>query len=146
MPRITFFDNGKWRIRIGMIVYDGGWVDRFAAYENTGMEPDELMGLLQQIHQATSKCKFDISGTLEQDSILDAPWKTTMNLSTRAFNSLRFWGKNNPEYPLRTIRDVAGMDRNQIQFMRNAGPKTRKEISEKLRSLGIESSEWFRFL
>ena len=42
MERYTYFDGGKWRIKIGDTEYSGDWVDRLAAYEETGLEPEEL--------------------------------------------------------------------------------------------------------
>ena len=34
--------EGEWRIKIGDTEYSGDWVDRLAAYEETGLEPEEL--------------------------------------------------------------------------------------------------------
>lgn len=42
MERYTYFDGGKWRLKIGDTEYSGDWVDRLAAYEDTGLEPEEL--------------------------------------------------------------------------------------------------------
>ena len=42
MERYTYFDGGKWRLKIGDTEYSGDWVDRLAAYEETGLEPEEL--------------------------------------------------------------------------------------------------------
>ena len=42
MKRLTYFDGGKWRLKIGDTEYSGAWVDRLAAYENTGLEPEEF--------------------------------------------------------------------------------------------------------
>lgn len=42
MERYTYQDGGKWRIRIGDTEHSGQWVDRFAAYEDTGLEPEDL--------------------------------------------------------------------------------------------------------
>ena len=42
MERYTYFDGGKWRIKIGDTEYSGDWVERLAAYEETGLEPEEL--------------------------------------------------------------------------------------------------------
>ena len=43
MERYTYFDGGKWRIKIGDTEYSGDWVDRLAAYEETGLEPEEVL-------------------------------------------------------------------------------------------------------
>lgn len=42
MERYTYQDGGKWRIRIGDTEHSGQWVDRLAAYEATGLEPEEI--------------------------------------------------------------------------------------------------------
>ena len=43
MKRLTYFDGGKWRLKIGDKEYSGAWVDRLAAYEETGLEPEEVL-------------------------------------------------------------------------------------------------------
>lgn len=45
MKRLTYFDGGKWRLKIGDKEYSGAWVDRLAAYEDTGLEPEEIGAL-----------------------------------------------------------------------------------------------------
>lgn len=45
MERYTYMDGKKWRLRIGDTEYSGPDVDRFAAYENTGLEPEEIEAL-----------------------------------------------------------------------------------------------------
>ena len=42
MKRLTYFDGGKWRLKIGDTEYSGEAVDRLAAYEETGLEPGEI--------------------------------------------------------------------------------------------------------
>lgn len=42
MERYTYFDGGKWRLKIGDAEYSGGVVDRLAAYEDTGLEPEDF--------------------------------------------------------------------------------------------------------
>lgn len=43
MERLTYFDGGKWRLKIGDTEYSGEAVDRLAAYEDTGLEPEEII-------------------------------------------------------------------------------------------------------
>ena len=43
MERYTYFDGGKWRLKIGDTEYSGEAVDRLAAYEETGLEPEEVL-------------------------------------------------------------------------------------------------------
>ena len=45
MKRLTYFDGGKWRLKIGDTEYSGEAVDRLAAYEETGLEPEEIIEL-----------------------------------------------------------------------------------------------------
>ena len=45
MKRLTCFDGGKWRLKIGDTEYGGEVVDRLAAYEETGLEPEEIIEL-----------------------------------------------------------------------------------------------------
>ena len=45
MKRLTYFDGGKWRLKIGDTEHSGQWVDRLAAYEDTGLEPEEVTAL-----------------------------------------------------------------------------------------------------
>ena len=42
MERLTYMCGGKWRLRIGDTEYSGKAVDRLAAYEGTGLEPEEI--------------------------------------------------------------------------------------------------------
>ena len=42
MKRYTYFDGGKWRLKIGDTEYSGDWVDRLAAYEDTGLKPEDM--------------------------------------------------------------------------------------------------------
>ena len=42
MKRLTYFDGGKWRLKIGDTEYSGEVADRLAAYEDTGLEPEEV--------------------------------------------------------------------------------------------------------
>ena len=46
MKRYTYFDGGKWRLKIGDTEHSGDWVDRLAAYEETGLEPEEIERIL----------------------------------------------------------------------------------------------------
>jgi hypothetical protein len=42
MKRLTYFDGGKWRPKIGDTEYSGEVADRLAAYEETGLEPEDF--------------------------------------------------------------------------------------------------------
>lgn len=45
MERLTYWENGKWRLKFGDTEFAGDWVDRIAAYEDTGLEPEEIKEL-----------------------------------------------------------------------------------------------------
>ena len=61
MKRLTYFDGGKWRLKIGDKEYSGAWVDRLAAYEETGLEPEAVEHLkLASMGKAIAEIKeFD---------------------------------------------------------------------------------------
>lgn len=42
MERLTYFDNGHWRLKWKGCEYSAEWVDRLAAYEDTGLAPEEI--------------------------------------------------------------------------------------------------------
>lgn len=46
MERYTYFDGGKWRMRVGDTEYSGKETVRLAAYEDTGLEPEEIERIL----------------------------------------------------------------------------------------------------
>lgn len=46
MERYTYFDGGKWRMRVGDAEYSGKETERLAAYEETGLEPEEIERIL----------------------------------------------------------------------------------------------------
>lgn len=46
MERLTYFENGHWRLKINGVVYsEWDFVDRLAAYENTGLSPESVEAL-----------------------------------------------------------------------------------------------------
>lgn len=49
MKRLTYFDSGKWRLKIGDTEYSGKAVDRLAAYEETGLEPEKIEQLKGEV-------------------------------------------------------------------------------------------------
>lgn len=52
MERLTYFDGGKWRLKIGDTEYSGKAVDRLASYEATGLEPEEVVALRDRAERA----------------------------------------------------------------------------------------------
>lgn len=45
MERLTYFENGHWRLDFNGCQYRAGFVDRLAAYEDTGLTPGEVHSL-----------------------------------------------------------------------------------------------------
>ena len=70
MERYTYFDGGKWRLKIGDTEYSGDWVDRLSAYEETGLEPEELA----QAEKTGQLAKFPFIAMVEQ-SLRDGTMK-----------------------------------------------------------------------
>ena len=60
MERYTYFDGGKWRLKIGDTEYSGDWVDRLAAYEETRLEPEDMKKVFNE--DATLKLAGQILG------------------------------------------------------------------------------------
>ena len=42
MERLTYFKNGYWRVNFSGVQYQADFVDRLAAYEDTGLTPEEI--------------------------------------------------------------------------------------------------------
>ena len=55
MERLTYFDNGYWRLKWKGCEYSAEWVNRLAAYEDTGLEPEEIIEAENRHHD----CKID---------------------------------------------------------------------------------------
>lgn len=60
MERYTYFDSGKIRLKIDDTEYSGDWVDRLAAYEETGLEPEDMKKAFNE--DATLKLAGQILG------------------------------------------------------------------------------------
>ena len=60
MERYTYFDGGKFRLKIGDTEYSGDWVDRLAAYEETRLEPEDMKKVFNE--DATLKLAGQILG------------------------------------------------------------------------------------
>ena len=42
MERLTYFKDGYWRVNFSGVQYQADFVDRLAAYEDTGLEPEAV--------------------------------------------------------------------------------------------------------
>ena len=60
MERYTYFDSGKFRLKIDDTEYSGDWVDRLAAYEETRLEPEDMKKAFNE--DATLKLAGQILG------------------------------------------------------------------------------------
>lgn len=96
--------------------------------------------------------EMDNSLTAEQ-RILQQPWATAMNLSTRARNALHrvgkrtevvLWDGKSEDKPLQTVQDVAALSPTEIYRIRNMGIVTRNEIRDELKRLGVQSTAWYK--
>lgn len=66
MERLTYFENGKWRMDFNGCQYQANFVDRLAAYEDTGLTPGEINSMQEEhfsglemakLHRALMKLK-----------------------------------------------------------------------------------------
>lgn len=48
MERLTYFENGKWRLDFNGCQYRADFVDRLAAYEGTGLTPGEIKSMQEE--------------------------------------------------------------------------------------------------
>lgn len=55
MERLTYFENGHWRLNFDGCQYKARFVDRLAAYENTGLMPGEVAELQALLQGCESK-------------------------------------------------------------------------------------------
>ena len=65
MKRLTYFDGGKWRLKIGNTEYSGEAVDRLASYEDTGMEPCDYSAIAHALEQA-ERAREDLTEMIRQ--------------------------------------------------------------------------------
>ena len=66
MERLTYFDGGKWRLKIGDTEYSGKAVDRLAAYEDTGLEPKDIVALTRHPDFAIADYYKSLGLTMER--------------------------------------------------------------------------------
>ena len=69
MERLTYFKDGHWRVNFSGVQYQADFVDRLAAYEDTGLTPEAVE--VQSIALAQSKPYID--------AVSDEHGKITMN-------------------------------------------------------------------
>ena len=68
MERLTYFKDGYWRVNFSGVQYQADFVDRLAAYEDTGLTPeevlpkdkaDEIAMKLMRLADLESLCSYD---------------------------------------------------------------------------------------
>lgn len=57
MERLTYFKDGYWRVNFSGVQYQADFVDRLAAYEDTGLEPEEVTALGKLFDYALKESK-----------------------------------------------------------------------------------------
>lgn len=144
LNRATFFDGQKWCINADGTLYSGEWVDRLAAYENTGMEPDEINSLITSLHAVVQACapgsNTHSAITSGKEAVRSLPWQV-LNVSTRTRNCI-----SGIYPPVDTVGDLADVKLIDISRLRNVGKKTCQEIASQLQLLGIKNSDWYKFI
>ena len=66
MERLTYFENGHWRLDFNGCQYQAGFVDRLAAYENTGLTPEEILNVKRLLEERNYALKFHLEVLKEQ--------------------------------------------------------------------------------
>ena len=79
MERYTYFDGGKWRMRVGDAEYSGKETERLAAYEETGLEPEELAQAEKKGRLVVLPCK--VGDKLYDITLGEVREKTVISLS-----------------------------------------------------------------
>ena len=57
MERLTYFKDGYWRVNFSGVQYQADFVDRLAAYEDTGLMPKEVTALVELFDYALKESK-----------------------------------------------------------------------------------------
>lgn len=67
MERLTYFENGYWRLKINGVVYsEFDFVDRLAAYEDTGLTPEEILKVKRLLEERNYALKSHLDLLKEQ--------------------------------------------------------------------------------
>ena len=52
MERLTYFKDGYWRVNFSGVQYQAAFVDRLAAYEDTGLSPEKVYWMKEVVEAA----------------------------------------------------------------------------------------------
>ena len=67
MERLTYFENGHWRLKINGVVYsEWDFVNRLAAYEDTGLTPGEILNVKRLLEERNYALKCHLEFLKEQ--------------------------------------------------------------------------------
>lgn len=109
MKRLTYFKNGHWRLNFDGCQYSARFVDRLAAYENTGLMPGEVAELrallqgceskksaewvrLQELAEADKAGRVFITGTSPTDEQAKINWFELFLNRMRDYSDGDVWG------------------------------------------------------
>lgn len=101
MERYTYFDGGKWRLKIGDTEYSGEAVDRLAAYEDTGLEPDTISKIRDIVLDISGDldCLRELAQANREGRCVVLPIKLGTPVWSTAFCQVDDDGTEHPTYP-----------------------------------------------
>ena len=79
MERYTYFDGGKWRMRVGDAEYSGKEIERLDAYEETGLKPEERAQAKKKGRLVVLPC--DVGDKLCDVTLVEVREKIVISLS-----------------------------------------------------------------
>ena len=65
MERLTYFKDGYWRVNFSGVQYQADFVDRLAAYEDTGLTPE----LCAEFARADAEGRYIVMRDAEQEGV-----------------------------------------------------------------------------
>lgn len=66
MERLTYFENGHWRLDFNGCQYRADFVDRLAAYEDTGLTPEGILKVKRLLEERNYALKSHLDLLKEQ--------------------------------------------------------------------------------
>lgn len=130
MKRLTYFKDGYWRVNFSGVQYQADFVDRLAAYEDTGLSPEKVSWMKEVVEAAfdndTSRierahnlhvadkegrvtilpCRGDADIVLMRNGVAFKPDHWNIHLTTFAENQPTPSGKQVALFDLREVRKL----------------------------------------
>ena len=130
MERLTYFKDGYWRVNFSGVQYQADFVDRLAAYEETGLSPEKVSWMKEFVEAAfdndTSRierahslhvadkegrvtilpCRGDADIVLMRDGVAFKPDHWNIHLTTFAENQPTPSGKKVALFDLREVLEL----------------------------------------